>query len=116
MFYIPHVKEIDRIYGMCDYFLFPTLYEPFGMVLIEAAIHGLKIITTSKNVGASEVIKDLEEVKIYKSEKEFELPEFFTKVSKEERLALTRTRKNQLKNYRWDNISKLYSDFLSKER
>ena len=38
--------EIQNLYGEADVFLLPSLYEPFGIVLIEAMAAGLPIITT----------------------------------------------------------------------
>lgn len=43
----------EKIYSGADALLFPTLYEPFGMVVIEAMAAGLPVIT-SKECGAVE--------------------------------------------------------------
>ena len=42
----------------------PTLYEPFGLVLIEAAAMGMNIVTTRNCVGASELLENLEGIEI----------------------------------------------------
>lgn len=47
--------QIERYYAASDIFLFPTLYEPFGTVCLEAMASGLPVITT-RIAGASEVI------------------------------------------------------------
>ena len=49
--------EIERLFGAVDAFVFPTLYEPFGMVITEAMASGLPVIT-SRQAGASELIED----------------------------------------------------------
>jgi UDP-glucose:(heptosyl)LPS alpha-1,3-glucosyltransferase len=49
-------KQIERYYAAADAFVFPTIYEPFGNVHLEALASGLPVITT-KNSGASEVIE-----------------------------------------------------------
>jgi glycosyltransferase involved in cell wall biosynthesis len=110
--YIPYTKNINLYYEIADYFFFPTIYEPFGMVLIEATIKGLKIISTSKNVGASEVLQGLEDVQFVNDTQSFKLPKEFKKISNEKRDELIRNRIQHLKKYNWQNISKIYSTYL----
>jgi len=50
-------KEIEQYYAAADFFVFPTIYEPFGNVHLEALAAGLPVITT-KNSGAAEIIED----------------------------------------------------------
>lgn len=50
-------NELTSIYRDCDLFLLPTKYEIFGMVLLEAMLFGLPIIT-SYNGGSSTLIED----------------------------------------------------------
>lgn len=50
-------SDVKKLYSASDIFVFPTLYEPFGMVITEAMASGLPVIT-SKIAGAGELIKD----------------------------------------------------------
>jgi len=50
-------QRIERYYAAADAFVFPTIYEPFGNVHLEALASGLPVITT-KASGASEIIEN----------------------------------------------------------
>jgi UDP-glucose:(heptosyl)LPS alpha-1,3-glucosyltransferase len=50
-------REIERYYAAADVFLLPTLYEPFGLVILEALASGLPTIV-SQRAGASEWLTD----------------------------------------------------------
>ncbi len=62
VFPIQFTKRIQDFYSLSDVFVFPTLYEPFGLVLFEAVAMGLMVITRQNEVGASELIRHLPEV------------------------------------------------------
>ncbi|GAB6182658.1 glycosyltransferase family 4 protein [Thermodesulfovibrio hydrogeniphilus] len=53
-------KEIEKYYSASDIFIFPTMYEPFGLVVLEAMACGLPVITTSL-AGASEIIEHMKD-------------------------------------------------------
>lgn len=50
-------RHLSNIYKQADFFLLPTEYEIFGMVLLEAMYYG-KVVITTNNGGASTLIKD----------------------------------------------------------
>lgn len=54
---VSHKKDILPYYQAANLFLLPTLYEPFGLVILEAMSCGLVPII-SKSSGAAELIKD----------------------------------------------------------
>jgi UDP-glucose:(heptosyl)LPS alpha-1,3-glucosyltransferase len=49
--------DVDDFYNISDVFLFPTHYDPFSNVVLEAMNFGNAVFTTSKN-GASEILDD----------------------------------------------------------
>lgn len=59
IYYIPRMEQkyLRQVYKQCDIFLFPTIYDIYGMVLLEAMYFGLPTIT-SLNGGSSMMVKD----------------------------------------------------------
>ena len=55
--FLPHTKRPETIFAAADAFVFPTVYDPFGLVVSEAMAAGLTVIT-SRMAGASELIAD----------------------------------------------------------
>jgi glycosyltransferase involved in cell wall biosynthesis len=53
----PHTKDIRNYYWAADCFFFPTYYEPFGLVILEAMACGLPVVV-SDSAGASELIQE----------------------------------------------------------
>ncbi len=50
------VSDTRPFYGASDVFVLPTIYEPFGLVCLEALACGLPVITSSSS-GAAEIIQ-----------------------------------------------------------
>lgn len=64
--------NIERYYAAADIFVFPTSYDAFSNVCLEAMACGLPVITTTNN-GASESIKEGEDGFILKTREPDEL-------------------------------------------
>lgn len=52
-----HVQKMRDYYAMSDLFVYPSLYEPFANVCLEACACSLPVLTTKLN-GSSEIIED----------------------------------------------------------
>jgi UDP-glucose:(heptosyl)LPS alpha-1,3-glucosyltransferase len=50
-------EDVKPFYGAADALVFPTLYEPFGNVTLEAMACGLPVITSTK-AGSAELIRN----------------------------------------------------------
>lgn len=50
-------KEVDYFYGISDFFVLPSIYEPFSNACVEALASGLPVITSKIN-GAAEMIRE----------------------------------------------------------
>ena len=50
-------KDVERFYEAADLFLFPTRYEPFSNVVLEAMSYAAVAVTTAQN-GAAEVLPE----------------------------------------------------------
>ena len=55
--FVSRSSNLWEYYAASDVFVFPTIYEPFGLVIIEAMASGLPVIT-SRVAGAADFITD----------------------------------------------------------
>jgi UDP-glucose:(heptosyl)LPS alpha-1,3-glucosyltransferase len=55
--YAGFTTEIQKYFAAADIFVFPTVYEAFGLVITEAMASGLPVVT-SASAGAAELIED----------------------------------------------------------
>jgi UDP-glucose:(heptosyl)LPS alpha-1,3-glucosyltransferase len=54
--FIPPTQEIERYYGAADAFIFPSAYDSFGMVVLEAMASGLPVFCSDR-AGVAELIE-----------------------------------------------------------
>jgi UDP-glucose:(heptosyl)LPS alpha-1,3-glucosyltransferase len=53
--FLPPTTKLERYYAAADAFVFPTTYDAFGMVLLEAMASGLPVFSSDR-AGAAELI------------------------------------------------------------
>lgn len=103
-------KELQKFYTISDTFIFPTYYEPFGLVIFEAMAMGLRVITNYKNVGASELLEGICEVEFCDS-LDYKLIKN-KKYRREEKIKIRNERLNKLGDIGWKKSSQQLVAFL----
>ncbi len=113
-------KNIADYYSMADIFVFPTIYDSFGMVALEAMANSKPVII-SKSAGASEIIEGENKILILENPTNHkEIAEKINILLEDEKIK-KRVSKNAIriaKKYDWKRIAektlKVYEEVLSK--
>jgi glycosyltransferase involved in cell wall biosynthesis len=117
IFHVPFTDTISKFYEISDLFIFPTRYEPFGLVIIEAFAMGLDVIVPNENVGASEVISQDEGVIFFaQNDSDEQISNLFSvkKISSDEKLKRIEKRMPILKSCSWINAGNKFQSMLFK--
>lgn len=113
IFHVPFTKELPLFYSLADAFIFPTLYEPFGLVIAEAALMGMQVLVTKEEVGASEVLQGLEGIFIFSQEDRIPT-EKVEKISMEQRKIWREQRISKLKDHDWQKAADKLKNLIQK--
>ncbi len=106
--YLKFAEDISDYFSAADIFVFPTLYEPFGLVITEAMASGLPVIV-SKCAGAAELIDDGKEGLLLDNPRnEKEIAEKINRLIKDKKLRnkIVRQARNVAERNSWDEASK----------
>lgn len=110
-FHIEFTKEINSFFNACDAFIFPTSFEPFGLVVLEAYASGMKVFVSEDRVGATEIIKGTEGVTLIEATDE-SIPKVDI-LENNHRLANFEKRKAVLEKYNWQKCSDQWQKVLT---
>jgi glycosyltransferase involved in cell wall biosynthesis len=114
IFHIPFTRNIKGYYDLADAFLFPTYYEPFGLVLLEAASMGLDIFVPDKKVGASEILQGIPGINlINQNDKHIDLSTVEVKKSNE-KMKTYLERKKIFDHMSWDKTAKEWWSLINR--
>lgn len=113
----PSLSQHDLFcaYSNYDVLVLPSLFEGFGLVILEALAAGLPVITTRNTIGA-DIIKDHLNgflVDIRSSKGIEEAVNMFVSKSDEERYQMRLNARRTALMYTWDNYAKEVSSFIN---
>ncbi len=113
---VPHSKDIRNYYWASDIFYFPTYYEPFGLVTLEAMASGLPTFV-SQTAGSAEIITDGIDGLLFNPKDTLEkIAHKLTPYIKDKKLReqLAHSGHQKAQNYDWDQVGIKYSEFYQK--
>ncbi len=101
-----HSRSVREFYAASDIFVFPTVYEPFGLVILEAMATGMPVIT-SRIAGAAEIMQGREDCLLLKNPDDIE--ELREKIEtllsdKELMRAMGKNARKTAENHSWDRV------------
>ncbi|MES2459922.1 MAG: glycosyltransferase family 4 protein [Armatimonadota bacterium] len=107
--FLGYRNDIAAIMRLGDLFVFPSRYEPFGNVILEAMASGVPVIT-SANVGASCVVTPSCGIVIDNSDDVSGLAQAMSELvsDRSRREAMSRAARTESQNYTWDKIADQY--------
>ncbi len=108
VFKIPFTKEIQKFYELADAFIFPSIYEPFGLVITEAVSMGMYVFVNRHNVGASEILDKLEGVFFLEDNPSVAI----NVLDRSTREQFIKSRKERLEKYSWQEVGNAFDEIL----
>jgi len=101
---IDFTKKVNLFYQLADAFVFASVYEPFGLVIIEAAAMGMEMYVTRRNVGAVEILENLDGIHIFNDSSDFKIGQQKV-LSNEDKIKFRNGRIDRLKEYSWEKTA-----------
>lgn len=110
-------EELDNYYLISDIFVFPTRYDPWGLVLNEAMAKGIAVIASDKSSAANELVFDGFNGFIYESSDYLKLAKYLTLLIESEalRLKLGFNAQKTIENYTIEKMVEVHLNFIEKE-
>lgn len=111
--FLGYRRDIAEIMKAVDFFVFPSRYEPFGMVVSEAMATGLPVITTAIS-GVAEIVTPESGVVLNDSEDVIALTNAMTKLASDRdlRLQMGQAARAIAEQHTWKSKAKIYVDLF----
>jgi glycosyltransferase involved in cell wall biosynthesis len=113
IFHIEFTNEIEQVFNISDCFIFPTIYEPFGLVIFEAFGAGLDIYVTRSNVGASDLISEDSNVNLIEDVNHFVVRETI-KLTQAQKIERVEERMKIINRFTWEDCSRGFYNQIKK--
>ena len=108
-------KYLSCIYKQADFFLLPTEYEIFGMVLLEAMYYG-NIVLTTRNGGSSTLIEHEENGFVFEKKDALQWANTILNVTEEKRKLIQKSAEETISNgFTWDKLSEEFLNVYRKK-
>lgn len=111
---VSFTNEIKHFYAIADYFIFPTHYEPFGLVLLEAFAMGCQILTNYNEVGASELLRGIDKVSFFDQET-LKPSEYLNKLTNAERVKISIERAELFRDKQWSDRAREFREVIQRD-
>lgn len=114
---IPPMNQYDlfKAYGRYDALILPSLFEGFGLVIVEALAAGLPVITTKNTIGADIIINDFNGylIDIRNSQAIEEAVEKLANKTDEEKSQMRVNARSTAMKYSWKSYQERLKDVLN---
>jgi len=99
-------SDIADVMQACNAFVFPSQYEPFGLVVLEAMASGLPVVT-ARSTGASDVVDAESGYVIDDACDEQAIAQFLRKLAEDEdlRYRMGEAARRRAEHYSWDAVA-----------
>lgn len=115
--FLGHRRDISEIMRAADFLVFPSRYETFGLVVIEAMASGLPVITAS-TTGAAELVTPECGIVLPESDDTQALVEALSSLSKDpkKRHYMGKAAREVAQQHSWANMAQTYLDLFEELR
>ncbi len=110
--FVGRVQRVEHLFSVADLFVFPTWYEPFGMVIAEAMAAGLPVITYRHAGAVEDMVDGRDALMLDDPRSPRELAVGIRKVVEDRDLAskLSRHGREAVKGLNWDVIADRFTE------